>query len=80
MTLFAQIMKWAAVVLQVVTTVESVLPSATGTQKKAVTVGILSPPTMEVSSLGNIIDNTVAALNAAGVFQKKPVTPVEVKK
>lgn len=70
------ILKWASVALQIVATVESVLPAGTaGTVKKAVALGVLSPPAgPETDQVGGLIDHIVVALNTSGVFAKPSIS------
>lgn len=70
MKTFDTFLHWAAVVLSIVTQIETSLPPGTpGATKKTVAAGLMGV-TEATSGVLDLIDHTVGVLNATGVFKK----------
>jgi hypothetical protein len=70
MNWFTLIFKYLGAALQILSVVQTVLPTAPGPVKKAVAVAMLKPADAEKADVGAFVDTLVGALVESGAWQK----------
>ena len=68
------VLKWFPIVLSLIKDVQSQLPEAPGSAKKALVVAVINPPPDEKPHVENLIDQIVTTAQSVGLmFKNSPV-------
>lgn len=72
------ILKFLPAALQILSIIQTQIPTAPGAVKKAIAVALISPPEADVPATGLLVDKLVVAMQSSGAFAKDapPVVPL----